>query len=331
MSNSNNVPCCSHCPYGGNRNAISRHMQVQLQLVEHLANQLRKTQNENARLRKKLKTQGKDDDMHTEEDEDWSYNNAMNEIEAEVDLPVRTIFKKKEARKKCLKSKAASAAATPDVVSATDCVESSSKIACEEIIATKNMIDNECASKLYTASRIKWGVDTDNVEEDKQLCYSFDYHKQFMTCDDAVLDNDIPPPQVTKKPSYLLPYWCEKNIKPKRADRKGMSEEQLKAVELECANLNKGHAKREFDEQKRKRWDGQRIREERYVEKLKLNQTKNKRSDCISSFLPSSYDAVEISVNDFLPIEAFGCPLPKYRMVEYSCDRITLQEEPTQA
>lgn len=77
----------------------------------------------------------------------------------------------------------------------------------------------------------------------------------------------------------------------------------------------------ENDEKRRKRWDFQRIREQRVIEKLKQRQDKidsnNKSSpiepepEPISSLWPSMEDVKFIEICEDLPVAAFGAPVPK--------------------
>lgn len=81
----------------------------------------------------------------------------------------------------------------------------------------------------------------------------------------------------------------------------------------------KRHARLENDEKRRKRWDVQRIREQRIVEKLKQREQKNAAAskgegetlDSISSLWPGLEDIKYLEVCDNLPVSAFGAPLPR--------------------
>ena len=61
------------------------------------------------------------------------------------------------------------------------------------------------------------------------------------------------------------------------------------------------------------RWDSQRIREQRYNEKLKKKYNENNgysKEDNIISLYPDPERALYIQVADWLPVDAFGGPLP---------------------
>ena len=66
------------------------------------------------------------------------------------------------------------------------------------------------------------------------------------------------------------------------------------------------------------RWDIQRIREQRVVEKLKQRQERidangkiNDQTQPVESLWPSTEDVKFIEICESLPVAAFGCPLPK--------------------
>ncbi|XP_041029131.1 male-specific lethal 1 homolog isoform X3 [Carcharodon carcharias] len=77
----------------------------------------------------------------------------------------------------------------------------------------------------------------------------------------------------------------------------------------------KRHAKLELDEKRRKRWDIQRIREQRLLQRLQLRMYKKKgiqeSEPEILSFFPEPDDVESLVITPFLPVVAFGRPLPK--------------------
>ncbi|XP_022913676.1 male-specific lethal 1 homolog [Onthophagus taurus] len=93
---------------------------------------------------------------------------------------------------------------------------------------------------------------------------------------------------------------------------------------LEDDAFNKRHARLEYDERRRKRWDVQRIREQRVIEKLKLRQEKigsgsrNEDTTPLETLLPTLDDIKYIEVCDMLPVSAFGSPLTKFQYSEFS-------------
>ncbi|KTF94233.1 hypothetical protein cypCar_00016863, partial [Cyprinus carpio] len=77
----------------------------------------------------------------------------------------------------------------------------------------------------------------------------------------------------------------------------------------------KRHAKLELDEKRRKRWDIQRIREQRMLQRLQQRMEKKKTNVQESepelfSFYPDVDNVEAIMVTPFLPVVAFGRPLP---------------------
>ncbi|XP_037133756.1 male-specific lethal 1 homolog [Syngnathus acus] len=77
----------------------------------------------------------------------------------------------------------------------------------------------------------------------------------------------------------------------------------------------KRHAKLELDEKRRKRWDIQRIREQRMFQRLQQRMNRKKiipeTEPELSSFYPETEDVEAIMITPFLPVVAFGRPLPK--------------------
>lgn len=83
------------------------------------------------------------------------------------------------------------------------------------------------------------------------------------------------------------------------------------------------HAKFLMDERKRKKWDVQRIREQRTIERLKrrhckdeLNQQANDNE--IVSFFPSAENLKAIHITDDLPVSAFGELIPALPTSEFT-------------
>ncbi|XP_045169595.1 male-specific lethal 1-like 1 [Mercenaria mercenaria] len=74
------------------------------------------------------------------------------------------------------------------------------------------------------------------------------------------------------------------------------------------------HQKPEIEEKRRKRWDDQRLREERMMERLRQKQESRhkyrKPEDPVESFYPCLDDITHIEVIDKIPVTAFGQPIP---------------------
>ncbi|XP_023247352.1 male-specific lethal 1 homolog isoform X2 [Copidosoma floridanum] len=100
--------------------------------------------------------------------------------------------------------------------------------------------------------------------------------------------------------------------------------------------FNKRHLKLENDERRRKRWDVQRIREQRHIEKLKQRQERqshhsacynlNHPGPCLASLedeqITTLWPEVEqiqsIQVDTILPVSAFGAAIPSYTASDFT-------------
>lgn len=83
------------------------------------------------------------------------------------------------------------------------------------------------------------------------------------------------------------------------------------------------HARFLLDERKRKKWDVQRIREQRTIERLKRRHCKdelNQQNNCneIYTFFPTVDQLKTIQITDDLPVSAFGEPIPLLTPCEFS-------------
>ncbi|KAI4465485.1 male-specific lethal-1 protein [Holotrichia oblita] len=88
---------------------------------------------------------------------------------------------------------------------------------------------------------------------------------------------------------------------------------------------NRRHSRLEYDERRRKRWDVQRIREQRLIEKLKQRQERtgsnsrmDEQSEPVQSLWPSADDIKALEICDTLPVSAFGCPIAKLQSSEFN-------------
>ncbi|XP_066601647.1 male-specific lethal 1-like 1 [Prorops nasuta] len=99
--------------------------------------------------------------------------------------------------------------------------------------------------------------------------------------------------------------------------------------------FNKRHLKLENDERRRKRWDVQRIREQRHIEKLKQRQERqNHQATCyntnhtgpcpsaveeeaVTSLWPDIDQIQSLQVDTQLPVTAFGAPIPSFTPSEF--------------
>jgi male-specific lethal 1 len=109
---------------------------------------------------------------------------------------------------------------------------------------------------------------------------------------------------------FVVPSWRENCIEPLDGESSSSIPEAL-----EDGVFLKRHLKLELDEKRRKRWDIQRIREQRMFQRLQQRMNKKKVvqevEPEISSFYPDCEDVESIVITPFLPVVAFGRPLPK--------------------
>ncbi|XP_030649551.1 male-specific lethal 1-like 1 [Chanos chanos] len=106
-----------------------------------------------------------------------------------------------------------------------------------------------------------------------------------------------------------VPSWRENCLEPlKEAEASDIPES------LEDGVFLKRHSKLEQDEKRRKRWDIQRIREQRMFQRLQQRMNKRKvvqeSEPELLSFYPEAEDVESIMITPFLPVVAFGRPLP---------------------
>ncbi|XP_029933516.1 male-specific lethal 1 homolog [Myripristis murdjan] len=113
-----------------------------------------------------------------------------------------------------------------------------------------------------------------------------------------------------KEEDVAIPSWRENCIEPIVSESPSNIPEAL-----DDSVFLKRHAKLELDEKRRKRWDIQRIREQRMFQRLQQRMNKKKVVQEVepelSSFYPDTEDVESIVITPFLPVVAFGRPLPK--------------------
>ncbi|XP_027728719.1 male-specific lethal 1 homolog isoform X4 [Vombatus ursinus] len=107
-----------------------------------------------------------------------------------------------------------------------------------------------------------------------------------------------------------VPSWRDHTVEPLRDPNPSELLENL-----DDSVFSKRHAKLELDEKRRKRWDIQRIREQRILQRLQLRMYKKKgiqeSEPEVTSFFPEPDDVESLLITPFLPVVAFGRPLPK--------------------
>ncbi|XP_008111563.2 male-specific lethal 1 homolog [Anolis carolinensis] len=113
-----------------------------------------------------------------------------------------------------------------------------------------------------------------------------------------------------KEDIVAIPSWRDHTIEPLR----DLNPSELVET-LDDSVFSKRHAKLELDEKRRKRWDIQRIREQRILQRLQLRMYKKKgiqeSEPEVTSFFPESDDVESLMITPYLPVVAFGRPLPK--------------------
>uniref|UniRef100_U3IXR4 MSL complex subunit 1 n=1 Tax=Anas platyrhynchos platyrhynchos TaxID=8840 RepID=U3IXR4_ANAPP len=111
-------------------------------------------------------------------------------------------------------------------------------------------------------------------------------------------------------PAFLVPSWRDHVVEPLRDPNPSDVLENL-----DDSVFSKRHAKLELDEKRRKRWDIQRIREQRILQRLQLRMYKRKgiqeSEPEVTSFFPEPDDVESLLITPYLPVVAFGRPLPK--------------------
>ncbi|KAG5855084.1 hypothetical protein ANANG_G00045200 [Anguilla anguilla] len=124
------------------------------------------------------------------------------------------------------------------------------------------------------------------------------------------------PPSPLREPSpkkeeiVAIPSWRDNCMDP-------LEEEAIADIpeNLDDSVFLKRHAKLELDEKRRKRWDIQRIREQRMFQRLQQRMNKKKgiqeSEPEVLSFYPDTEDVESLMITPFLPVVAFGRPLPK--------------------
>ncbi|XP_050183529.1 male-specific lethal 1 homolog [Myiozetetes cayanensis] len=125
-----------------------------------------------------------------------------------------------------------------------------------------------------------------------------------------------PPPSPLREPSpkkeetVAIPSWRDHVVEPLRDPNPSDLLENL-----DDSVFSKRHAKLELDEKRRKRWDIQRIREQRILQRLQLRMYKRKgiqeSEPEVTSFFPEPDDVESLLITPYLPVVAFGRPLPK--------------------
>ncbi|KAL2078092.1 hypothetical protein ACEWY4_025777 [Coilia grayii] len=112
-----------------------------------------------------------------------------------------------------------------------------------------------------------------------------------------------------KEEDVDIPSWRENSIEPIHNKTGADIPENL-----DDGVFLKRHLKLELDEKRRKRWDIQRFREQRMLQRLQQRMEKKvvvqETEPDLMSFYPELEDVESIIITPFLPVMAFGRPLP---------------------
>nr|XP_046186178.1 male-specific lethal 1-like 1 [Oncorhynchus gorbuscha]XP_046186179.1 male-specific lethal 1-like 1 [Oncorhynchus gorbuscha] len=117
-------------------------------------------------------------------------------------------------------------------------------------------------------------------------------------------------PSPKKEEPVAIPSWKENLMGP-------LGEEEASDIpeNLDDNVFLKRHLKHELDEKRRKRWDIQRIREQRMFQRLQQRMNKRKgiqeSEPEVFSFYPEAEDVEYLMITPHLPVVVFGRPLPK--------------------
>ncbi|XP_078080218.1 male-specific lethal 1-like 1 isoform X3 [Mustelus asterias] len=147
---------------------------------------------------------------------------------------------------------------------------------------------------------------SNDIEEEPYLCTTEMYLCRWHQRSPSPLREPSP----KKEETVAIPSWREHSAEP----LVDLQPDEI-IENLDDCVFAKRHAKLELDEKRRKRWDIQRIREQRLLQRLQLRMYKKKgiqeSEPEILSFFPEPDDVESLVITPFLPVVAFGRPLPK--------------------
>jgi male-specific lethal 1 len=121
-----------------------------------------------------------------------------------------------------------------------------------------------------------------------------------------------------------VPNWIEVDL-PRTPPRDSLN---LPTEDISDEAFQKRHQKYEIDERRRKKWDQQRIREQKNIERLRKRHLKEEYGETsavaakvpkvMNSFFPDIEAIKFIQISDDLPISAFGEQIPKLQPKDFS-------------
>ncbi len=198
---------------------------------------------------------------------------------------------------------------------------------------------NECEKSKSLKSKIKdikieeRSIKTEDVEQEI-LITEMETDQEYYVMQSLSFSELEPDQKVCKTTEIFeeIPGWRVKPVAPSYV---------MEGTEnIEDETLLKRHQKPETDEKRRKRWDVQRIREQRHVARLRARYEDSNADDIAPgpsskastslqalacernlehfSLVPNPDDMEEIVVQEKLPVSAFGCVLPQLGPKEFT-------------
>ncbi|XP_055540676.1 protein male-specific lethal-1-like [Wyeomyia smithii] len=135
--------------------------------------------------------------------------------------------------------------------------------------------------------------------------------KPYITCNwkDEAITNELERLLENEAAELEIPCWT---VVDENYDKTPNTSEQTSENISEEAYM-KRHFKFELDERRRKKWDVQRIREQKTIERLKKRHLKtdaDNEQKNIVSFYPSIETIKYVHITEEIPVQAFGEPIP---------------------
>ncbi|XP_050087770.1 uncharacterized protein LOC126572467 [Anopheles aquasalis] len=146
--------------------------------------------------------------------------------------------------------------------------------------------------------------------------------KQYISCNwkDDAMANELEQLLTNGAAELEIPSWSvieddSSNVSSPSSDDVPLAEEVRSRENISDEAYLKRHTKLEIDERRRKKWDVQRIREQKNIERLKKRQLKEPSTEqeapkSISTFYPTVDTLKQIIITDDVPVQAFGELIP---------------------
>lgn len=153
--------------------------------------------------------------------------------------------------------------------------------------------------------------------------------KPYITCNwkDEAITNDLDRLLENEAAELEVPCWTviEDNYD------SASSSSELTSENISDEVYFKRHAKFELDERRRKKWDVQRIREQKTIERLKKRHLKadSEEQKNIGSFFPSVESIKYVQITEDVPVQAFGELIPILPPSSFSLPWMATRINPT--